>query len=132
MESMIPIKSINHVAPLNQKGYVKVINSSLFIALAMACLLGALWSVFPEEMIPNHNLFGLVVTIILCMAAETLVVKVPTPEGFPPIPPLFGTLELHFTKKFLCKNSSLKLTKDITPGGSKCSAGALHCQLSCT
>ena len=72
-----------------------------FLVLLLAAFFAAMWSVFPEEMIPEHNLFGLVITVLFCLIAETLIVKIPMPKGFPPIPPLLGEgLLIIFKKSF--------------------------------
>ena len=67
---------------------------SFFLVLLLAAFFAAMWSVFPEEMIPEYNLFGLVITVLFCLIAETLIVKIPVPKGFPPIPPLLGEWSL--------------------------------------
>ena len=72
-----------------------------FLVLLLAAFFAAMWSVFPEEMIPEHNLFGLVITVLFCLIAETLIVKAPMPKGFPSIPPLLGEwLLILFLKNF--------------------------------
>jgi len=69
---------------------------SLFLVLVLGLVFGALWALDPEKMKPYESNFGLVITIILCFAAEGLIVKVPMPKGFPPIPPLLGNFGLCF------------------------------------
>ncbi len=56
----------------------------------MLLVYASLWAYFPQEMSPNENGFRTVVTILCCITAEVLVEKIPTPEGFPPIPALLG------------------------------------------
>jgi len=58
----------------------------------VALVYGALWAYYPEEMTPNESGFSLVLTLLLCFVGEVLVGKIPTPEGFPGVPPLLASL----------------------------------------
>ncbi|XP_076817067.1 sodium/hydrogen exchanger 9B2-like [Clavelina lepadiformis] len=60
--------------------------------VVLAALFGGLWSLMPEEMSPDHDVFDLVLTVIFCFAAEQIVIKIPMPDGFPPLPPLLASL----------------------------------------
>ena len=51
---------------------------------------------------PQKSLFGLIITILLSIAAEKLVVKIPTPPKFPPFPPLLGKQSYSMAQ---CQNS---------------------------
>lgn len=62
---------------------------------------GAAWTLIPDQMKPFQSMFGLVITILLCIAAEALIIKVPLPKGFPPIPPLLGEFTSVETNQFV-------------------------------
>lgn len=52
----------------------------------------SLWAYFPDEMQPKMSGFSLVITLICCYVSEDLVGRIPTPEGFPPVPKLLASL----------------------------------------
>ncbi|CAK8692411.1 sodium/hydrogen exchanger 9B2-like [Clavelina lepadiformis] len=86
--------------------------ANYFTAFLMLCLLfGAVWALLPERMLPNHSQFSLFMTIVLCFVAEQLVVKIPTPKGFPPLPPLLASLLMGLALKNLPE--PLNLAEDI-------------------
>ena len=62
----------------------------LLSAIVLGLTLGAIWALLPDYMKPGKSLFGLTVTIIMSLAAEQLVVRIPTPKNLPPLPPLLG------------------------------------------
>uniref|UniRef100_F6Y813 Cation/H+ exchanger transmembrane domain-containing protein n=1 Tax=Ciona intestinalis TaxID=7719 RepID=F6Y813_CIOIN len=75
--------------------------------LVMCGFYGAVWALIPERMTPfkldvhTGQTFGLVLTIMLCFTAEILFVKIPTPKGLPPLPPLLASLLMGLALKNL-------------------------------